>query len=131
MAIDSSHFDNDAGHDEPSGVGAVVTFIVAGLSVLAAVASLYVQPKFEEIFQDFDVELPAITASFIQNPYLFPAVMLGVGMLSVGKHILIRPSRGRWLADTILVMAVLLLFGAWIMAMYQPLTGLLEGVSGP
>jgi hypothetical protein len=111
--------------------------IVAWASSLMACAYfiwLYFQTSdaikvFSNMFSDMGVELPLPTRFVIQSHYLLPVLLLGPGVLVVGKEAAMRDKKLS-LATTFFAIVVVLFAVGWInSALYAPLRSLVEKLS--
>ena len=71
--------------------------IMAILVPLLLFISMYVIPMFGELYEDFAVELPALTLLVLQSAKQVPVLIAGLALFTVGFPLLLRSFGGRWL----------------------------------
>lgn len=71
--------------------------ILAILVPLLLFLSLFVIPMFRAIYDEFDLDLPAVTKFVLQTSQQIPLVIVGLSVLVVAIPFLLRVVGGRWL----------------------------------
>ena len=72
--------------------------LILGILVpLLLFLSIYVIPMFDDIYREFDLNLPEITELILQTAKQLPALLLGIALIVIGLPFLLRVIAGRWL----------------------------------
>jgi type II secretory pathway component PulF len=113
----------------------VTGWVLAGAALLGAV--LFILPRFEEQLKDFKIDLPALTkgmlyaARFVRTAWF---LLIPVALAHAALAGLWYPHAGLWARRVyrlLLSLVVCALFAAVILALYQPVVALYDGLAGP
>lgn len=126
------------GAPNPSGPASPAGLIIAAVTgfalvVLATVYAWFVLPRMMVIFEDFNVELPALTVMMINyGGVLLPLIAALIGFGLVLNEVLFSfvplPAAARWLLRLLPLLAVGLLAVVLVLSIVLPLVGLTESL---
>ena len=104
------------------------SFIVT-LCVLLAITVILVVPRFVEVFEEFDSDLPTITVFFLQTKIPIAASLVLVAMALLAKEVLLK-QRNKLTHSINLIFVVLvgMMSGCMAVSLILPLKALFQSV---
>ena len=113
----------------------VSTFVVSAVCIWGVTAAfVLVAPKFEPIFRDFGVQLPAVTIAVLTvSRLLYPWGILPALIAPIALGFLVQtfpnPASARWVRLALVVVAAILIF-LLVIGLFMPMITLIGNMSG-
>lgn len=104
---------------------AIAGAILVGLSIVVA---FFILPRFHEVYQDFDTQLPWLTMILLKHPILLPLFALLISLATMVNEALMprfaAPPVLRWSLRALLLLVLVACFFIVLAALLLPMVGL-------
>lgn len=102
---------------------------LAAITLLAnAAVTSFITPKFVEIFEDFDTDLPTLTIAIIRARVWIAVISLALAALMIVKEVCIRHPAAKLIINGLVFGAALLLVPLTVIGLFLPLVTLMQPV---
>ncbi|MBX2850954.1 MAG: hypothetical protein KTR15_04315 [Phycisphaeraceae bacterium] len=112
-------------------VGSIVTAVIAVFLLLSlCVFHLWVIPRFIEIFQDFDTQLPALTIFLVGSPALVFLAVYGLGIVALIAKECIPPLHGsiKLGLNLLVIVLCLVMYVVYFLGLQLPMFQLMDSM---